>query len=105
MNLVEFLSARLDEDARVATEVRPHEYLTTRDDASLGTADVGGYDTVAITSGRVLAEVDAKRRIVDLITFPSGGIREPSGPEQAAVVRIMAEVYVDHPDYREEWRP
>jgi len=90
MTLVEFLSARLDEDAQMA------EY---------GCDGVGEYSRCALMSDRFEADWKAKRRIVDLITFPSGGVRAPFGPEQEAVLRYLAEVYADHPDYQEEWRP
>lgn len=69
---------------------------------------------------RVLADVEAKRRILDEHTIEqSYGI----GPEMTRVkidvcstcrnkhgipcitVRLLALPYADHPDYREEWRP
>lgn len=42
---------------------------------------------------RVLAECAAKRRLVEA----------SAGNEK--VLRILAEAYADHPDYRDEWRP
>jgi hypothetical protein len=60
---------------------------------------------------RVLAEVEAKRRILDL----AGEWQAAAGPgadfaRQAAVVldrtlRLLALPYADHPDYDPEWRP
>ena len=46
---------------------------------------------------RVLAECEAKRRIVEM-DFERYG-------EQWAVLAALALPYVDHPDYRAEWRP
>ncbi|WP_406000710.1 DUF6221 family protein [Streptomyces sp. NBC_00829] len=57
---------------------------------------------------RVLREVEAKRRIVEeanLYLCDSGplcGYRSKHGHN---VLRLLALPYVDHPDYREEWRP
>jgi hypothetical protein len=52
---------------------------------------------------RVLRDVEAKRRIM---TFAD---RRPELGEGRyvgeGVIRLLASVYADHPDYREEWRP
>jgi len=61
-----------------------------------------------------LAEVDAKRRIIDLHDDVSGGCRtcmdaelSNDGPDAAAwpcpTLRLLALPYADHPGYREEW--
>jgi hypothetical protein len=50
---------------------------------------------------RVLAECEAKRRIVE-VALP--GERDDAG-ERFRILRILATVYADHPDYRDEWRP
>jgi hypothetical protein len=44
---------------------------------------------------RVLADVEAKRRIVEW---------DAEQPVDRGVLNILASVYADHPDYREEWR-
>jgi hypothetical protein len=58
---------------------------------------------------RVLAECDAKRRIVETLTPPTdaaGGTDEVrSGRQDSAVLRLLALPHADHPDYREDWRP
>ena len=77
-------------------------------------------------AGRVLAECEAKRRIVqdhraiDLtVRFPGTTPRcnrcrnlEASETDRhmfaafpCQTVRLLASIYADHPDYREEWRP
>lgn len=68
---------------------------------------------------RVLAEVEAKRRIVEWhrpTSAPPGylpnceGCWEDSGMDGAPTypcrtLRFLALPYADHPDYREEWKP
>jgi hypothetical protein len=46
------------------------------------------------------AECAAKRQIVENATN-----MHTSGPDWDEAVRILAAIYSDHPDYREEWRP
>lgn len=66
MTIVEFLLARIAEDEAVAREVRPHEYLPVCPvPSSLIRGDDRGYGLVAIRSDRVLAECEAKRRIIE----------------------------------------
>jgi hypothetical protein len=102
-------------------------------------ADVNGAHIARHDPARVLAECEAKRRIVEwhenwpvlvrtepkMETDPADirgytmrmtqqiqwqtereyfrrfGEAPPSGP----ILRLLAAVYADHPDYREEWRP
>jgi hypothetical protein len=69
---------------------------------------------------RVLAECDAKCRIIDEYLLHANALLEPiTGsllPIETAtrviwvtslewVLRTLAATYADHPDYREEWRP
>jgi hypothetical protein len=48
----------------------------------------------------VLAECEAKRRIVECATN-----MHTSGPDWDEACRFLALPYADHPDYREEWKP
>jgi hypothetical protein len=109
VNLTEFLLARIAEDeaaaqaaeridfvtfAGVRRRIRPDLYVTTRDRAHL---------IIETDPARVLAECDAKRRIVaaDWRADDSGEatlIRQD-------VLRLLALPYADHPDYDETWRP
>jgi hypothetical protein len=50
---------------------------------------------------RVLAEVDAKRQILDLAT----DVTEMSHDTADTMIRLLALPYADRPGYREEWRP
>lgn len=45
---------------------------------------------------RVLAEVDAKRRILDDFSWEAGQVR---------AIMFLALPYADRPGYREEWKP
>jgi hypothetical protein len=65
----------------------------------------------------MLAEVDAKRRILDAYTAAhrdyrsavSGGVPSEARARVCdalmTVLRLLSLPYVGHPDYREEWRP
>ena len=87
MGIVEFLLARaadLETDARA----------------------VPGTDQVWIDPDLILAEVEAKRRIVNAI-----GEADPHAAYITAtftgwdVLRLLALPYADHPDYDPSWRP
>lgn len=67
---------------------------------------------------RVLAEVDAKRKILDeivpdvdeLVELAEDRKARPEGddapdPEHTRLLRLLALPYADHLDYRDEWRP
>lgn len=56
---------------------------------------------------RVLAEVDAKRRILDLSTWDAEFPDSSGGYDSACedVVKLLALPYVGRPGYRDEWRP
>lgn len=97
-DLVEFLRARLDEDEKAAKAWLP-----------FGNSDAADRDHIARHDpARVLREVDAKRRLIQLYEaqMETGGFvgtfyantAEPS-------LRLLALPYADDPEYREEWRP
>lgn len=54
---------------------------------------------------RVLAECEAKRRIMGLVTQMGGYYEPDAGRVGAEVLRALALPYADHPDYRDEWKP
>jgi hypothetical protein len=59
---------------------------------------------------RVVAEVEAKRRIVDWsesveAEFTKAGLGERTNGTHMVFARWLAAPYAEHPDYREEWRP
>ncbi|WP_300680729.1 DUF6221 family protein [Nocardioides sp.] len=115
MTITEFLLARIAEDEATASNVSRFEI---RDGIP------GNY---AITA-RVLAECEAKRRIVDehgeLVLAPDRGARAYTGECRTCAVneeadydgapsvllpcptlRLLALPYAGHSDCREEWRP
>lgn len=129
--LLEFLRARLDEDEQVARAA-----MRKASDANWTSGDlcdsicagnsgdyvvVGPYGYLADElkaylvmndPARVLTEVEAKRRILDLIPEINNIDRLVesewgSGPEWATVMdrllRLMALPYVSHPDYSPVW--
>ena len=96
--LVEFLLARLAEDERIPKMLEARGWL---DDDPGGPYEQGADGPyVEVSARRVLAEVEAKRRIVE--RFVRGDTDDLWGPEIGA---LLALPYADHPDYRQEWRP
>lgn len=123
--LAEFLRARLDEDEQTATAATSATFgedptWTSKDD---GTGkQTHGYvmaDHTAICGhdgddvllpaadhiarhdpARVQREVEAKRQIMDQFEYDA----EMGYSDQAGLVlRMLASVYSDHPDYQQEW--
>lgn len=114
MDLIEFLRARLDEDERAARDAggerwRRHEH---HDHIEVDRSPlyppvafhVAPYDIHIARQdpARVLAEVDAKRRIV------AGCAQAKLAGDQTAsalfvVACMLALPYADHPDYQQEW--
>lgn len=97
LTLTDFLLARLDEDERA-----PREWQR-----------VGG-EAGSVAARRLLAEVAAKRRIVEQHRWRVAQdaheddyevrlLAEARCEELDAVLRALASVYADHPDYRAEW--
>ena len=89
MNLSEFLLARIAED-----EMQARKHLLD--------ADRHGWGSYP---ARVLAECDAKRRIVELADRDDNWRYGMHSEAIGEVLRLLALPYADHPDYREEWRP
>ena len=132
-DLAQFLRDRLDEDeeaARNATtgpwwvEDTSPRYWGEERDAEVSSADGrlavlqhendGALNAVHIVRwdpARVLADMQAKRRIVALHSDPHGGdpscssIDYPENAEDCETLRLLALPYASHPDYRPEWAP
>jgi hypothetical protein len=93
MNLTEFLLARIAEDEEVAR-------------LEIGRRDV--ILTGAFAPHRILAECEAKRRIVELhrIGYDPCDAHDASFESiPCETLELLALPYADHPDYREAWRP
>lgn len=83
------------------------EFLLARVAEDEGAGLFRGYS--ANLQGRVLAESEAKRRLVECVA-PVVHAASPSparnvSDEGEVVLRILATVYANHIDYREEWKP
>jgi len=123
-SLSEFLRARITEDEEVAREAsRVRETRTgdqwersvhvyedevlvvgaTERSRLVGKVHRGATHIARHDPARVLAECEAKRRIVaDLAPFLG---ETPLGYLAAQVLEDLAAPYADHPDYQPEWRP
>lgn len=132
-DLVQFLRDRLDEDEQAATGASAGPWKPWRGKAllhGLGQLEhavtlpgegIGSRASIVTASwmdaehiarhdpARVLAEVDAKRRIVDYLVeeLEDQGADNPwwYDDKLLPILRCLALPYADHPHYREEWRP
>lgn len=86
--ITEFLLARIAEDESAADRVEFRPYV--------------GDGVPQSLTDRVLAECEAKRRIVEVARYAPEGA---GGWGFRRTLRALASVYADHPDYRDEWRP
>jgi hypothetical protein len=103
-DLVEFLTARLDEDEAAARAWLP-----------IGNPDAAAREHIARHDpARVLREVAAKRAILaghSTVTgwnWPDqsdGSVQMDYVEALRRTLRHLAAVYSDHPDYDEAWRP
>jgi hypothetical protein len=123
--LVQFLRERLDEDEALARAASPGPWRPNEE-----TDEVVAVDGITVADGfalsgrqlrattehiarhdppRVLAEVDAKRQIIDLhggdlnIDLIFCAHCEHHAP--CPTLLMLALPYVDHPAYKSEWRP
>lgn len=112
--LTDFLLARIAEDEAAARKSRPMGHLSRRDATKLWVDEDGGYAHVAVMSGRVLAECEAKRRITLQHGHWTGTNLKPDDgciscdadePWPCLTIRLLALPYATHPGYRQEWKP
>ena len=99
MTITEFLLARIaEDDASAPAPSRPMPSDADYVHAMCG--DCGGCSQM-----RWLAECDAKRRIVEQWERISTRLQVDLDQTQGwETLRVLASVYSDHPDYRQEWR-
>jgi hypothetical protein len=110
-DLVTWLRAQLDEDERVARSAASFPYQAPSnapwERERIIAERVGGRSRAVATHrivatfanpARVLAEVDAKRRILD------EAIRLESYDSEFQFLELLALPYADRPGYLEEWR-
>lgn len=94
MTLAEFLEARFAEDEAYAA------YLQRQQEGNTTWAPPWTVTAPA----RMLADVEAKRRIVKAYQYL---VSDPELRMQAwtFALRCLAEPYAKHPDYRPDWKP
>lgn len=100
MTLVEFLLSRIAEDEDAAGRARSHN--------GGGAFANDNYGCLLVQPERVLAECAAKR---DLIEWAAGitslrmmGDPDAPRPVEMDVLKVMACVWADHPDFDVRWR-
>ncbi|MFE6500757.1 DUF6221 family protein [Kitasatospora sp. NPDC057738] len=117
-DLLQFLAARLDEDTAKAVPNLATRGLgdegTYPDYRALSTSDTDAADAYLRTFNprRILAEVDAKRRIIAEHPWrrepdwPSGRqCRQCATEYPCTTLRLLVLPYAGHCDYRPEWAP
>ncbi|GHE33363.1 hypothetical protein GCM10017673_40380 [Streptosporangium violaceochromogenes] len=102
--LAAFLNARLDEDAQTGRRIKATRHGTL----IVAPGDGESPTVVEISGDRLLAEVEAKRRIL----AEHGPGSDPCDAHDAefrtipcTTLLLLALPYANHRDYREEWRP
>jgi hypothetical protein len=100
-DIVAFLRAQLVEDERVAQKLMrfaQDTHLTFQDHKRFLGRDVPGWHTwpdVEAMCGRVLAEIEAKRELIDSLLVEWGHM---------AWLRIMAQPYADREGWDKSWQ-
>lgn len=110
LTLVEFYRARLAEEERLAHAAVHAGLGVDACGEKVTSTDPDVQDHFATWNPvRVLAEVGAKRAIIELV---EDQVDTPYGEPEAflpldwlAVLKQLALPYASHEDYREEWRP
>jgi hypothetical protein len=119
-DLIAFLRARLDEDEQAAQQVLSFEadgfkweYQWARHGRYQGRVTRSSFEPGAPSPRRVLAEVEAKREILDEYRLWADDDSRDYDQSQTAVdrtaaleevVKLLAQPYADHADFRSEWR-
>lgn len=101
MTITDFLLARIAEDEALAGAVEADNFSQ----GPIGTGDDPWPSERAfaehLTPARVLAECEAKRRIVERALGPVAHAGQDI--ERRAVLIDLASVYADHPDFDPAW--
>lgn len=123
--LVEFLKARLHEDEQVARFVIDGPGEVIRRGLDLQRIEIDGkirYAFLTLDPERMLSEVDAKRRLIDLHPHGVWPTRKGDGHlhcetcdvedgviggdgRYCLTLRLLALPFASHPEYDESWRP
>ena len=106
VTITEFLLARIAEDEEQATR--------SKAEVAAGKKFAVFASWINLTADRMLAECEAKRRIVDLAQSVDGDERyaaeviggvdgDTVDTDGADILRALASVYADHPEFDEAW--
>lgn len=102
--LTAFLLDRITEDEAVAQAPDPSASPEVLTDMSRIEYDYGPVGYARLGIGRVLAECQAKRRIVELATAVDEAMDPPTTLVLADdALLALAQVYADHPDFDPAW--
>ena len=119
-DLIAFLRARLDEDEAVARKadmpgIHPRGPWDQHGDRRI--EDARGYVVAQARPessehiarwdpARVLAEVEAKRKLIELylMTYETSTLDSDAWTIMKDAMRTLTQPYANHPDYRPEWR-
>lgn len=135
-DLVAWLRAQLDADEQAARAASPGPWTVNDESYAETIYDANGQDVVSggrwngeasvfdstedaihiarWNPARVLAEIDAKRRIIDRYLAGDTDMGSTHGPDWNEpesrqlgedVLRLLALPYAGQPGYRDEWRP
>lgn len=106
MTITEFLIERIADDHSTANGIELAAHLVPPNMSGLYWGN-GPYAEVHITKERLLAECEAKRRIIEIVAWSESEYYEAdaAGPGDRRVLQVLALPYSDHPDYNEAWRP
>ena len=98
MTVTDFLLARIAEDEAAAKLTLAPKILPGEASSVVRGLD-GGIAGIYVDPARVLAQCAAMRQIVDRAERLGPDISEFEG-----ILQMLASIWSDHPDYREEWR-
>jgi hypothetical protein len=106
VGIVEFLRARIAEDEALVGQVEEED----RDDKhELGITTMGLFEHfgIFISAGRLAAECEAKRAILDICTRDTAQLADLEAGRRLdgrnPLLRELARVYRNHPDFDPQW--
>ncbi len=106
MTITDFLLARIAEDEETARlEDDPRQMNSPECGIDWYEFERGMGEVIRVSPARILAECEAKRRIVEAAREYSPELQYGDNGEWAfdLTLRALAAVYADHPDYDPEW--
>lgn len=111
-DLALWLTAQLDEDTRILHEANTSPEMVTGIPRSYAAAPVALHIAEFASPDRVLREIDAKRKLVRLLTEALEVGEDYKGPDLydgieacRAALHLLALPYASREGYRPEWAP